>query len=251
MEHKVLPGLEDQTGADIVLSIWSAPATTDTLAWQHVKRGVGYQLKRGEDLVASIKDRRAMYQLAKMRKVWEECWGVYVGDSTPIEFDDRIMGTKRIELAYTVFPYKSYLSHVRNWQRAGGMWLVLHPGYPFEQWVADELQRLSTDATDRLLRKPSLNLLPLTPQEETLATFPFVGLNRAHAIWNHLPLMGADQTLTQALIWLSDGFVTKVEGIGKGVVAAARKHLGLKDDEDLGLYTNNDFLQPIEKEERG
>jgi hypothetical protein len=72
MQHKVLSSLEERTGADIVLSVWSAPATTDSLAWQHVRRGVGYQLKRGEDLVASIKDGRAMYQLSKMRKVWEE-----------------------------------------------------------------------------------------------------------------------------------------------------------------------------------
>jgi hypothetical protein len=66
----------------------------------------------------------------------------------------------------------------------------------------------------------------------------------------------SDQTLTQALVWLSqalvwlsDGFVTRVEGIGKGVVKAARRHLGLKEHEELGVYTDNDFLKPVEKGE--
>ena len=243
MDHRVLSGLEEKTGADIVLSIWSAPATTDSLAWQHVARGVGYQIKRGEDLVASIKDGRAMYQLAKMRETWEECWGVHVSKLVVTDFNY----THGDWYMDNVFPYGSYLSHVRNWQRAGGMWLVLSPAYPFEQWVEDELKRMSTDAPTRLLRKPQVSLLPLTPQEETIATFPMIGPVRARSIWNHLPTQGADQTLTQALVWLSDGFVTKVEGIGKGVVNAARRHLGLKEWEDLGIYTDNDFLKPVEK----
>jgi hypothetical protein len=129
------------------------------------------------------------------------------------------------------------------------MWLQVAPDFPFEQWVEDELKRLSTDATDRLLRKPQVSLLPLTPQEETLATFPMLGPTRARSIWNAMKAYDSDQTLTQALVWLSDGFVTKVEGIGKGVVKAARRHLGLKEHEELGVYTDNNFLKPVEKGE--
>ena len=58
--------IEDTTGADIVLSTWAAPANTPTLAWEHVKRGTGYQLKRGLDLPASVFDGRLMRQLTRM-----------------------------------------------------------------------------------------------------------------------------------------------------------------------------------------
>jgi hypothetical protein len=242
MQHRVLSSLEERTGADIVLSVWEAPVTTDSLAWQHVRRGVGYQLKRGEDLVASIKDGRAMYQLARMLTSFSECWGVWIG----VPAAERYQGID-MNLAGLMFPYKAYLSHVRNWQRAGGMWLELDPICLFERWVEDELKRMSTDEPSRLLRKPQVNLLPLTPQEETLATFPMLGPTRARSIWNHMKAHDVDRTLTQALVWLSDGFATRVEGIGKGVVKAARRHLGLREHEELGLYTDNDFLKPVEK----
>jgi hypothetical protein len=235
LPHKVLSSLEDATGADIVLSTWSAPVTTDSLAWQHVRRGVGYQLKRGEDLVASIKDGRAMYQLAKMRKTWDECWGVFVGGGLRDWKGELVLGEG-------FFSYKSYLSHIRNWQRAGGMWLTLDPLYPFAQWVQDELQRMEHSPV-RILRKPQVHLIPLSPQEETLASFPLVGPNRAKVIWNGLIEHGCDQTLTQALVNLSDGFLERLDGIGSGVTKAARRHLGLREEEDLGIYTDNDFLK--------
>jgi len=221
-----------------VLSTWSAPVSTDSLAWQHVQRGVGYQIKRGADLVASIKDGRAMYQLSKMLETWEECWGVFVGKIDAFQRDTWHLSIDERDARFT---YPAYISHVRNWQRAGGKWLPLDPNYPFEQWVEDELQRLGTSATERTLRKPSLSLIPLSPAEETLATFPLLGPQRARALWNYLPLNLIDQTLTQALVYLSDGWATRVEGIGKGVVEAARRHLGLKEHENLGIYIDDDF----------
>ena len=240
LPHCTLGELELRTGADIVLSIWEAPVTTPALQWQHVRRGVGYQLKRGADLVSSIKDGRAVNQLARMREWWEECWCVHVAEAGYkfIGFDDVLFNDQR-----TGFPYPAYLSAIRNWQRSGGLWLTLSPFYPFEQWVRDELNRMKRDTDHRIIRKPQTKLLPLTPQEETLATFPLLGPTRAHALWEYLGGPDYDQTLTQALVWLSDGFAERVEGIGKGVTKRGRGHLGLREGENLGLWYENDWVK--------
>lgn len=234
-----LPELESKTGADIVLSVWEAPVTTPALRWQHVRRGVGYQLKRGGDLISSIQDGRAMHQLARMQGWWEECWGVHVADTTYecfVDMEELHFNNRPVD-----FPYLSYLSHIRNWQRSGGLWLTLSPSYPFDLWIQDELNRMKRDTPTRIVRKPQTKLLPLTPQEETLATFPLLGPTRAHGLWDYLDSPDYSQTLTQALVWLSDGFAEKVEGIGKGVTKAARRHLGLKEKENLALAFDGDW----------
>lgn len=239
LPHALVTSLEERTGADIVLSIWDAPATTTALQWRHVNSGVGYQLKRGADLISSIQDGRIMHQLARMRQTWDECWAVHVAEISMATISDDWEPV--IDGIQQGWPYSSYLSAVRNWQRAGGYWITLDSNYPFAQWIQDELDRMSRDTDERLVRKPQVKLLPLSPQEETLATFPGIGPTRAHALWMALTEHEAAQTLTQALVWLSDGWATKAEGIGKGVVRAARVHLGLDDEENLGLYYNGDW----------
>lgn len=248
LPHCVLPGLEDATGVDIVLSTWQAPISTPTLQWQHVKRGVGYQLKRGTDLIHSIQDGRIMSQLTRMQGYWEdgEWWLVHIADVGALPHTPSDVS---MDGGMTDFSYISYLSAIRNWQRAGGLWLTLSPNYPFERWVQDELIRMERDQDSRLIRKPFTRLLPLTPQEETLATFPLLGPTRAHALWMELAKVNAAQNLTQALVWLSDGFAERVEGIGKGVTRAVREHLGLKEEENLAIAFNGDWPE-LQKGER-
>ena len=246
LPHIVLPGLEDATGCDIVLSTWDAPTINTALRWQHVEKGVGYQLKRGADLIHSIHDGRIMNQLARMHAFWGvagEKWLVHVAD---IGVGKRSLSADQglvlyLDGAESDFLYKSYLSAIRNWQRSGGHWLTLSPSYPFEQWITDEEERIKSDPGIRLIRKPEVKLHQLPPQVETLATFPLLGPTRAVALWRALKRYDANQTLTQALVWLSSGFAERVEGIGKGVTKRARGHLGLGEKEHLALAFNGDW----------
>lgn len=252
LPHLVLPGLEDATGADIVLSVWNAPVINTSLRWQHVEKGVGYQLKRGADLIHSVHDGRIMNQLARMHSFWGvagEKWAVHIAD---VGVGKKSMTVEREPVLYldnaeSDFPYKSYLSAIRNWQRAGGHWLTLSPSYPFETWVTDEEERIASDPDIRLIRKPEVKLTQLPAQVETLATFPLLGPTRAIALWRELKKQGSTQSLTQALVWLSDGWAERVEGIGKGITKRAREHLGLGEKEHLALAFDNDFIK-LEKE---
>jgi hypothetical protein len=224
-----VPNLEERTGADFVLSTWDAPVNNDALLWQHVERGVGFQLKRGDDLVASIFDRRMIFQLERMLKWWTGPWLLHHAEIEVKDGDLYLDGRK------TKISYSAYLSTLRSWQRCGGSVLQLDGSVELSNWIDDELERMASDKGTRVIGKKQEKLLPLTPEEETLATFPGVGPMRAHALWEALPEHGARQSLLQALVWMTDGYVTNVSGFGRGIERAARTHLGVQEGERLWI----------------
>ena len=226
----ILPHLEDRTGADMVLSIWSAPAKTDALAWKHVERGAGYQLKRGVDIVGSVQDGRLMQQLVRMLDWWDAPWLVHVADvgagqdNHHLYIDGRFASVGNYDI-------RAYVSTVRGWQRAGGKFVNVPRGYEFETWVQDELKRMERDREERLVCKThrDVNLFALTDQEETLASLPGIGPAKAHALWEsmHYP------SLTAAITMLLSGDAVVVDGIGDGIVAKTREYFGLSEGDVL------------------
>lgn len=237
-----LPGLESATGADMVLSVWDAPGTTKTLRWEHVKRGVGIQLKRGTDLVSSVYDGRLINQLTRMLEWWDELWLVHfcnVTLGTNYSKGNALFDEAPFTHSDRPFTYRAYLSTVRSWQRAGGYFIAIDPQYPFDRWVGEELERMRDDKDERLVRRKQVHLIPLSKGEETLATFPKIGSTKAHAIWAALKEAGARQSLIQALVWLTDGYCEQyVDGIGSKITQLARHHLGLQARErlEIGVY---------------
>lgn len=235
-----LPGLESATGADMVLSIWDAPASTKTLRWEHVKRGVGIQLKRGTDLVSSVYDGRLINQLTRMLEWWDEPWLVHFCNATFNGKDAALFDGDLFTFSERpAFTYRAYTSAKRNWQRAGGYFISIDPQYPFDRWAGEELERMRDDKDERLVRRKQVHLVSLSKGEETLATFPKIGSTKAHAIWLALRKAGARQSLIQALVWLTDGYCEQhVDGIGSKITALARHHLGLQASErlEIGVY---------------
>ena len=218
--------IEDATGADIVLSSWEAPANTPPLAWEHVKRGQGYQLKRGMDLPASVFDGRLMSQLVRMRKWWEMPWAVHVAEvSRAVDGETVINNEVQHGRRYS---FKGYVSTVRNWQRAGGGWLTI-PEAHFGEWLEYELKRLENDRSERIIYRAPVKLLPLSDEEETLTTLPRVGPAVAHQLWTSLD----DPTLIGALAMLADGTAADLPGIGAKTCQGVAKYLGMRDGERL------------------
>jgi len=218
--------IEDATGADIVLSTWAAPANTPTLAWEHVKRGTGYQLKRGMDLPASVFDGRLMAQLVRMRGYWEMPWAVHVADVKSTADGETIINNETSHGRR--YPFKSYVSTVRNWQRAGGGWLTI-PEAHFGEWMVYELKRLREDRSERIIYRAPVKLLPLSDEEETLTTLPRVGPAVAHQLWTSLD----DPTLIGVLAMLADGTAADLPGIGSKTCQGVARYLGLRDGERL------------------
>ena len=218
--------IEDATGADIVLSTWAAPANTPTLAWEHVKRGTGYQLKRGMDLPASVFDGRLMRQLTRMLEYWEIPWAVHVAEVSRA-IDSETVINNEVQHG-RLYPFKSYVSTIRNWQRAGGGWLTI-PESHFEQWMKDELRRLKRDRPERLIRHASVRLLPLSKEEEALVALGAKPM-MAHQLWETL---GDNASLIRAIAMLVDGTAAELPGIGKGTCRKVAKFLGLRNGERL------------------
>ena len=218
--------IEDATGADIVLSTWAAPANTPTLAWEHVKRGTGYQLKRGLDLPASVFDGRLMSQLIKMREYWEMPWAIHVAEvEKGLDGETIIDGEMNFGRPY---PYASYVSTKRNWRRPGGGWLTI-PESHFEQWMKDELRRLKRDRPERLIRRASVRLLPLSKEEEALVALGAKPM-MAHQLWETL---GDNASLIRAMAMLVDGTAAELPGIGEGTCRKVAKFLGMRNGERL------------------
>jgi len=227
----IFTDLELKTGADFVLSVWDAPTDNEALIWQHIRRGLGVQLKRGLDLVASVYDRRLINQLHRMLAYWDDPQLLHhctVGqrDGVALFNGNKSRGKRK-------FTYKAYQSTIRAWQRCGGYVVNLDSGYSLLQWMQDEMERMRDDIDERLIRNKQVRLVSLTSQEETLATFPGIGPTRAHDLWLALPQHHARQTLLQALCWMTDGYVVAVKGWGKGLVKKSRKHLGVEEGERL------------------
>lgn len=225
-----LPHLEDRTGADMVLSLYPAPAHTGALCWKHVEKGAGYQLKRGADIVASVRDGRLMQQLVKMLEWWPSPWLVHVADvgtgqkGYGLYINGRDAGVGNYDI-------RAYISTVRSWQRAGGKWVTIPTGYDFLAWVKDELRRMERDEGERLVSRSrqDVKLYPLTEQEETLASLPGIGPTRAHALWESMKY----PSLTAAITMLLSGDAECVSGIGKGIVAKTREFFGLAEGDVL------------------
>lgn len=253
MNSAFLPDLETKTGADFVLSTWDAPPI-DSLLWTHVEKGQGIQLKRGTDLPASVFDGRMINQIQKMVQYW----------TAPILLHHCDVGKKNNDVTFNgrvyrrTFPYTAYDSTLRTWQRCGGVVRTIPDSYSIKDWIGDELNRMSKDKDERIIRKPQVKLTNLTPQEETLATFPGVGPTRAHELWNALPTHGARQTLLQAICWLTDGYVEMaVKGFGPGIIGKAKRHLGVSDSDRLwvepreGMKVSEDEFVKVEVLDKG
>ena len=228
----ILPGLEERTGADLALSIWDAPARTNALAWAHVDKGAGYQLKRGVDIVGSVKDGRLMSQLTRMLEWWQSPWLVHIADVGVSQEGHHLYIDGRYADRGN-FDARAYVSTMRSWQRAGGKWITLPRGYSFIDWVRDELRRMERDRDERLVCRSSqdVKLYPLTPQEETLACFPKIGPAKAHALWESM----VTPSLLSAITMLTSGMAEEVPGIGKGIVKLSREFLGMTEGDVLSV----------------
>ena len=77
-----LPGLEERTGADFLLSSLQMPAANDALLRRHCEAGILVQRKSGLDLPSSIIDGRLSHSLGKMLEWCKRPWLLIVGNLT-------------------------------------------------------------------------------------------------------------------------------------------------------------------------
>jgi ERCC4-type nuclease len=217
----VLPGLEDKTGADILVSPLSIPAASDTLLRRHTEAGLLVQRKSGGDLASSITDGRLARSLMKMLEWSPRAWLVVCARL------DRIGERATLDGRETL-GYSAIIGSLDWWQLRGGYYTTLTDDSALLAWLGgwmDRLRTLGENPIKVLVRNPQQSLAE-DRQRSFLMALPGIGEERAGA------LLGAAGSPLSALQRLVNG-TSHVPGIGKETREGCREWLSMDDGETL------------------
>lgn len=231
----LLPGLEEATGADILVTPLASPrmefvtpALPHRLALElHCKVGDLVQRKTGRDLVSSVPDLN--YILDKMLKHCNRAWLLFVGDlkcngkgMAVVDGRDTNMSCSAVEGAIT------------SWQDHGGYYMHLSRDARVIPWLNMRLEKLRgmLEGTEKMLlpRAPSRSLVSVedsykTMAAATLSACPDIGPKKALQLVEHCG------SVAWAMKCLSEMEPGDLPGFGPKTIAAARRWLFR--DEDL------------------
>jgi hypothetical protein len=240
-----LPGLEQYTGADILISPLSDPKMTvvsDSMPSQkmlrmHTAVGLLVQRKSGMDALGSIPDYSNI--LVKMLSWCETVppWLVVVGDYKQGK-DDCIMVEGRV----VQWRYNAFQGALENWQIHGGgiSWLLRDS--QLGPWVArwhDKVGALAKQPELVVSNKKPSQVLVASPDDKawvtTLATFPDIGLELANRIGAYCGTLADSLTFLSnpAHLKLKKGNTSFPKGIGKSIFVSSHRWLGLRDDDEV------------------
>jgi ERCC4-type nuclease len=226
LKYVSLPGLEEMTGADIMISPVGLPKPiTKPLMKLHLDNGaLLVQLKFGHDLVASIIDNRLKESLAKMlaagaahnqailffiglvfepEKEASELMinGSYVSNVVP--------GSKN-------FKFKHYLEHRQKWALRGGIFEQITLETSLKQWIESAAKTMN-EAKEKPVKRAfeiSQSITLVKDWRNLLVNLPDIGEIKAIEIYNWLE----DKSFYGFLAALEDGSLANVPGIGAGTI---------------------------------
>lgn len=252
------PGLEQATGADLLLSVLDAPAHTDTLLAKHIAAGaLLVQRKSGGDLVHSVGDRLTS-SLARMH-TWtmRASQHVLLCTGTLTCAPD---GAALIDGRDAMGKYWSVAAALARWGDRGGVVCTLPDDESIPAWVEMRLKHLREYATPggelRHVYPPSE--YPMDPPVDNdplqlpilvrdgrvvLAQLAGIGPKKAEQIWQH-----TGKNLGWALTLLTDaGSVDehKIPGIGLTTIRNIRTQFGLQENERLHVLVNDNEVAPL------
>jgi hypothetical protein len=247
---KVVPELEEWTGADLMISPVNLPVAP-ALIHEHLKKGAIFvQIKRGHDLVSSILDGRMHKSLAHMQAAGakqSQCVLLFLGQLACVRGRAVINGTEcLINGEESYWQVKAALS---KWWKRGGVVEELPRTSLFPEWTVMTERHLIEFAEhpkyvfmpdDRLFlpdhNDPLQELIEVKDWRRTMATFPQLGPKRLAALIEEMKKSGAQMNLLTALTWLTTRETClKVPGFGLSMLRTARNWVGLEDGADLSV----------------
>lgn len=260
---EVLPGLEERTGADMLISILSIPASSDTLLRKHCESGALVQLKRWDDLQSAITTEQRLFHEVQAMTSWSQmAWLVVSGVVFPV--NDRcavgkIEGVKllRNNIARVTargrqaLSYNSVLGALVAWRACGGYVEFLADNDRLLDWcqvivtmleAAGEAIELTPRTVLRELKEPG-------PVAWMAGLFKGIGRKTAQAVFAHLKEQyGQPATLYEAISYVTSYRAADIPGITKERVAEWRHLLGLRYIE--GTEINPPMYQAMSLENR-
>lgn len=237
--------LEAVTGADMLISAWPAPAVSETLIREHVRRGaLLVQRKSGLDLVHSLPNLGAI--LGRMWALGGRMGQMVLLTTGTLTCADD--GTATIGGQPTSASYWSVVGALAAWNDRGGShenlesdgliarWVVLRERrlaeYAAPGGVVAECYPLMTYPPDEPARNDPLQLpIPVRDGRLVLAQLSGIGPKLASRVWE-----ASGKNLGYALTVLTD--LTSpdwchIDGIGTGVIERIRQQLGLSRTQTL------------------
>jgi hypothetical protein len=182
-------------------------------------------VKIGGDLLNSIEN---LDSILKRMLVWTpRPWLLFVGDLK----EDR-EGQAIIDGRSSGWKWSSVNGALVTWQERGGLLDCIAP-FQMAEWIngwGPRLKRFEENAFHCVQRPVAQTLIGTPSAVETLATFDNVGVERAKV------LLEKCGTLAYSLVQLSDPCV-KVPGLGDKTYELAKRRLGLREGDVLGVYT--------------
>lgn len=251
----VVNGLEALTGADMMLSVYAAPVTSDALIRKHVTAGaLLVQRKSGEDLINSLG--------AHLNSALDRMWTITQRPGQCVLlFSGRLAadadGMAVIDGRLSHRSYISVLGGLSRWHDRGGVveqiagddlipaWCEMKASHLREYCdPSGEVKHFYPDTALRVVDKsdPLQMLIRVNDGRVTLATLPGIGAKTADDLWNW-----GGGNLARILDALCTPTTLKREdrprGIGPATIRAVRAWMGYEEPQAQTKKTTDE--QPI------
>jgi hypothetical protein len=230
LEYQTVTGLEEMTGADCMISVFDALATSKNLIMVHLQhKALLVQRKHGMDLVHSL-DFRLKQSISKMRSTGarqSQCVLLFIGTLSNVR-------TVKGENAFinghdTHYPFWSVHEGMSTWNKYGG---VIEPPIPrasmFADWYKHKLNHIQ-DTIDNPVKEfilppesfymvepgdPVQELFVVKDWRRTVLTCPGWGVKRINMLRDQMLADKAADSLVSAIGYMTDD--TKVSKLFGG-----------------------------------
>ncbi len=237
MPYQPLPGFEERTGADVMISISSAPKpSTDFLLSLQIKRGaLLVQLKFGHDLISSLLDGRYKASQQKMIATgahYTQIVLLFIGVVSEHKNSNELMING--QLARDINPlaknltYSHYLTQRSLWAKRGGVFETIATSHKLVVWIES-----ATKAMEECRRYPVRNvwesrqkLVLVDDWRNMLLSLPGLGEVKIMAIYDRLE----DKSWHGFEASLKDDTLLDVPGIGSGTIENIKQYLKGNND---------------------
>jgi len=230
-----LPGLEEQTGADIMIGKYGLPKPANTMLLKmHLDQGaLLVQLKFNVDLAASIIDGRLKHSQAKMLDTgahFSQIVLLFVGwiheevdrdMLKPVLMIDNKMQVRDIVSPAKNLTLKSIMKQRLLWAKRGGVFEQIETGKDLSQWIESAAEVTFNEPASKQVWKPKQELFLIDGWRNLLVNLPGLGEKKAQDIYDWLD----DKSFYGFMAALEDGSLTDVPGIGSGTIEKIKRYL--------------------------
>jgi hypothetical protein len=246
-------GLEERTGADLLLSSLPLPFVPGTLE-RHCESGFLVQLKRWADVQTSIvsDDNRFFRSLFKMQRFTSYPWLIVTGVPFKDEMAKVVVGkvsssTRRGGNSTAVvtgrpgISYAAYLGAIGAWQLRGGYYMTVQSEEDMTWWLNRMGELLDEDAIHELKPRPAYQELRGPTRVSWLsALFHGIGPATSRKIWDYLDSVyihnsTKEPALIDAISFCTSSEAAEIPGITPEMIEDWRDILGLKTHRNSGI----------------